>query len=359
MAAGLESGTLGRYRRMIANHLDPYFGDMDVCDPEQIRPEAIGRWVNSLLAGEREDPQDPEIPLDEWPWLREPLAPKTVRNIHGLFFFLMQTLVDAEVPKRSRNPCRGTNLPKVEDGEGDDEMVFLELDEFASLLAQFDDPDAADLTMWLYGTGLRFSEATALQVRDFQVDGPRPRFRVRRAWKERENGSYYLGTPKTKASVRWVYLTPRQVQDVRPRLAGRHPKDLVFTGPKGGRWTHSTFYTGRWRPALYRAARCVQCRGADYAAGIGRRGPSTLNADQIVWCGHEGMLQEIPRVHDLRHSHVAQLIAAGARLLAISRRLGHKDMSITYNRYGHLLDEVEDDLVAGLAERMDRIAVAV
>ena len=42
------------------------------------------------------------------------------------------------------------------------------------------------------------------------------------------------------------------------------------------------------------------------------------------------------RVHDLRHSHVAYLIHQGVEPLMIKERLGHKDIKITLNTYGHL-----------------------
>ena len=42
------------------------------------------------------------------------------------------------------------------------------------------------------------------------------------------------------------------------------------------------------------------------------------------------------RVHDLRHSHVAYLINKGVEPILIKERLGHKDIRITLNTYGHL-----------------------
>ncbi|SCY65266.1 Phage integrase family protein [Butyrivibrio sp. INlla14] len=42
------------------------------------------------------------------------------------------------------------------------------------------------------------------------------------------------------------------------------------------------------------------------------------------------------RVHDLRHSHVAYLINRGVEPLIIKERLGHNDIRITLNTYGHL-----------------------
>jgi integrase len=359
VASGLESGTAGRYRRILDNHLIPAFGEMDVRDPESISPQSLGAWIAGLRAGIT-DPDADESPSGEPVWLREPLSPKTIRNLHGLMYSIMQTAVDREAPLRTRNPCAESSkhLPSLEDGEGDEEMVFLSPEEVGLLLGQFTDPDARDFAQWLVGTGLRFNEGAALQVRDFEVMARRPAFRVWRAWKQHADGSWYLGAPKTKAALRRVGLNGDQVDMALPYLAGKGKKDLVFTGPNGGRWTHSTFYTRRWRPALYRSARCGSCRGADHAAGIGRRGLSVLTAQQIVWCGHPGMLEQIPRVHDLRHTHVALLIASGAPLLAISRRLGHKSIQITQDRYGHLLPEVDDDLVAGLGALMARIGNA-
>ena len=42
------------------------------------------------------------------------------------------------------------------------------------------------------------------------------------------------------------------------------------------------------------------------------------------------------RVHDLRHSHCAYLIHQGVDPMIIKERLGHKDIKITLNTYGHL-----------------------
>ncbi len=353
---GVEPGTARRYERIIDNHLLPAFGAMDIADPDGICPDTIAAWVKDLRTGVLQEGADAE---DEDGWLRRPLSPKSVRNLHGLFYAIMQDAVERERPLRSRNPCANTDLPSLSDGEGDEEMVFLETEEYALIRDQIKDEDARFLSDLLVGTGLRYSEATALQVGDFSLGGRRPYFDVWRAWKQREDGSYYLGTPKTKSSLRRIGLTGEQAEQVAPRLAGRHKKDLLVTGPKGGRFIHSTFFTRRWRPAVYKAARCEGCRAADYAAGVGRRGLTLLSADQIVWCGHEGALRQIPRVHDLRHSHVAWLIGTGAKPLAISRRLGHSSIQITYDRYGHLLREVEDDLVDGLEALMGGIGVGV
>src|SRR5262249_6811124 len=45
------------------------------------------------------------------------------------------------------------------------------------------------------------------------------------------------------------------------------------------------------------------------------------------------------RPHDLRHSHASWLLANGATLFIVSKRLGHKKLHITSDLYGHLSHE--------------------
>lgn len=46
-------------------------------------------------------------------------------------------------------------------------------------------------------------------------------------------------------------------------------------------------------------------------------------------------------LHSLRHTHAAQLIAAGMDVLTISRRLGHSNPTVTLSTYGHLFKNTD------------------
>jgi integrase len=43
--------------------------------------------------------------------------------------------------------------------------------------------------------------------------------------------------------------------------------------------------------------------------------------------------------HALRHTHVSALIAAGLDVVAVSRRIGHANPTVTLNTYGHFVQE--------------------
>lgn len=51
------------------------------------------------------------------------------------------------------------------------------------------------------------------------------------------------------------------------------------------------------------------------------------------------------RIHDLRHAHASYLIEKGVNLVKISRRLGHASITMTVDRYGHLLDEDSEEVL--------------
>jgi len=352
----VEGATKGRYQQIFRDRIRPFFGACDMRDDDAPSTRDARKWINALLEGERNPDYDPDAENpDECPeWLREPCSAKTARNTHGVASLLFKAAVEEKL--RRFNPFHGIKLPSPEDdGEGDEEMCYLSPEDFALLLDAMA-LDARPLTEFLAGTGLRFSEATALKVKDLHLDGPTPHLRVWRAWKQGA-GRGHLGAPKTRAGKRRIALTSDQVELLRRAIAGRERDGgaFVFSGPTGGAWSHSTYYSQRWQHALYRAVRCSACRAADYDAGIGRRGYRDLTLEHIIPCGHEGTTQKVPRVHDLRHTHVAWLIALNVPLLAISRRLGHKSIQITADRYGHLLPEVEDEMVAGLGGLMSRV----
>ena len=51
------------------------------------------------------------------------------------------------------------------------------------------------------------------------------------------------------------------------------------------------------------------------------------------------------RVHDIRHSCASFLISKGISIVAVSHRLGHKDVEQTLNTYSHLMPKEANKIV--------------
>ncbi|MFC7305917.1 tyrosine-type recombinase/integrase [Streptomyces monticola] len=60
-----------------------------------------------------------------------------------------------------------------------------------------------------------------------------------------------------------------------------------------------------------------------------------------------------PRIHDIRHSHASWLVAAKVPLPAIQGWLGHESVTTTVDRYGHLLDALDDEVIAAVEWAMN------
>jgi integrase len=59
--------------------------------------------------------------------------------------------------------------------------------------------------------------------------------------------------------------------------------------------------------------------------------------------------------HSLWHSHVAYLLSEGVDIYAISKRLGHADLSITLNTYAYLLDEFKNKENEKIIQSLNRL----
>jgi integrase len=281
--------TRAAYRSQIAQHVPDDLLDTPL---DQVTRERVGAWVIDLSSRR---------------------APKTVRNIHGLLSSLFADAVDAGLI--ARNPIKGlvTALPDVHA----EEPVFLTPDELRLILANIDQ-HYRPLVMFLARTGCRFGEATAIDVGS--VDLEHATVRIDRAVKRSAQGTFYIGSPKSRRSKRTITLDPQLVDALRPLTAGRH-HGLLFRTHEGQRVSHSNFYGRKWSTALDSASRC-----------------DTHPTDP---CTCPGVLRRRPRVHDLRHSHASWLIAAGVPLPIVQARLGHESIKTTVDLYGHLAEDAD------------------
>jgi integrase len=56
-----------------------------------------------------------------------------------------------------------------------------------------------------------------------------------------------------------------------------------------------------------------------------------------------------PRLQDLRHTHASRLIDTGIPIVAVSKRLGHSNVSITLSTYAHVAWDADERILAALA----------
>jgi integrase len=193
------------------------------------------------------------------------------------------------------NPVTGISVPSVNRRQ----ERFATVDQVEAMLDKLE--AAKDRTLWataLYA-GLRRGELFALRRED--VDLAAGVLHVRRGW-DQEVGEV---APKSAQGRRKVPV-PAALRD---RLL-----EYLMDGPAEGR--------------IFIGLRESYVRGREAA---------------------DDAKVERPTLHDCRHGYASLMIAAGVNVKALSTFMGHANIRITLDQYGHLLPGAEDE-AAGLLD---------
>jgi integrase len=233
------------------------------------------------------------------------LSPSRVRQAYRVLSGAMRAALEAGFIGRS--PCVGVRLPRSQSRE----MHFLDARQVDQLAAEVPERYRALVYVLAYG-GIRWGEAAAL--RRMRCDLVRGRLHITESVAEVGARMYY-GPTKTYQSR--VVTLPSFLRVMLSEHIDRHAQDggdgFVFTAPKGGPLRRSDFWADVWRPAV-----------------------------------SEATVPDGLRIHDLRHTCVALLIAQGAHAKMIQTHLGHASVMVTMDRYGHLFPDDMDRLAATL-----------
>lgn len=245
-------------------------------------------------------------------WIRwyegKDLSAKTVEQARSLLAQILQAAVERDLIVK--NPVRGVRSVKGTS----EQMVFLTPAEF-TILAAHCPREALPLVSMLYGTGMRWGEATALVWGDMDLEADPATARVWRTWKRGTSG-YVLGTTKTRRSQRTIAL-PRELVDLLPRPKAGDEHVFTSFGQRAGAIVYrESFYKMVWRPLI---------DAANDPAAAERLGVRVLG--------------KRPRIHDLRHSHASFLLAQNIPMNIVQARLGHESIKTTADRYGHLMPD--------------------
>lgn len=288
---GVTDGTRTKYERIARQRLA---GDLERILLEDYTRDHVSRWVNA---------QDG--------------SPKTIKNAHSLLSAALASAVrDGLMPA---NVAKGVKLPRLDDSE-QAEHTYLTTEEAGVLLGLLS-PHWRPLVAFLLGTGVRFSEATALTVGS--VDVKSRSAHIRQAWKSAGSGPPVLGPPKTRRSRRTIGLPPEIAAMLEIHMRGKTASDFVFTNSRGTPVRNGPFHENVWQPVM----------------------------DEF-----EVRTTKRPRPHDCRHTYASWAIRAGVPLPVIQRQLGHESIQTTVDVYGGLVRSDLDTLAVTIGGILPQIA---
>jgi integrase len=275
---GFRENTRDEYRRLIRVFAHPYFpARLKLID---VSPYALARYVD-WLADERAQGRR--------------LGDRTIANAT---MPLRAALATAQREGLIRhNPAQGLSLPPRDQLLGEEIQVFTP--EQLGAVIELTPERHRLLLELLASTGLRISEAIALQRLHVQLDGAAPEVCVRRAI---VNGR--TEPPKTKYGRREVRLPSSLAQKLRAHLLAQPDQDstaILFPNDAGAPLDPSNLRPRVLKPLVKQAG--------------------------APWAGF----------HTFRHTFASLHLSRGTNLLQLSRALGHHSPAFTLTRYTHLL----------------------
>lgn len=264
---------------IIETKILPYFGEKKLSD---IKTTDIVQWQNDLLTYRDDDGNT--------------YSASYLKTVHNQLSAILNHAV--RYYNLQGNPARIVGNMGSEKGIV---MQFWTMEEYKQFSeAMMDMPLAYYCFEMLYWCGIREGELLALTPADF--DFAAKTLTITKTY-HRSKGRDIVTEPKTPKSRRTISMPDflcDEMQEYFKMLYDSSPTDRAFQISKGF--------------LQYRMKKGIELAG----------------------------LKRI-RVHDLRHSHVSLLIHMGFSAVAISERMGHESIDITY-RYAHLFPSVQKSM---------------
>ena len=308
--------TMKFYEFVSRVHLIPHLGDTPI---QKLTAQQVQSFLNDRLSQPSER-------------TGRPLSAKSVRHIHRT----LCTALNSALKYRSvaRNVALSVDPPRLLRSA----IRYFSVEQARTFL----DTAKNDRLYALYATvlslGLRLGEALGISWSDVDLDTGR--FNIHQALQRIDKklyptaGGLKLVDPKGGYSDRVVTLPAVAIGALRQH-EGAQEKEMQWAGSKWRNEWNLIFTTKTGTPLDER--------------NVLRRFQKILAV-----AGLPKM-----RIHDLRHSAVAILIAQGVNIKAISELLGHSSVAFTLQVYGHLLEETKRETAAKMDAALSPVATRV
>ncbi len=304
-AAGLRASTIDGYRRCLL-YIPPTLGNRRL---DKLTATDLDRLYSDLLASGLRRRQGG-------------LSPRSVRYVHVV---IQKALGDAvRKSELARNVATAASPPSAKSARPP-EMSWWTPGELSAFLVFTSRETLGPLFRLAAMTGMRRGEVCGLRWSDVDLDNAR--LDVRQQLTTVNGRLLFSERTKTDHGRRTIDLDSATLILMKSQKA-RQAEDRLTIG------------------SGYR----------DYGLVFAQPDGEPLDPESVAKVFDRRVARcQVPRIrfHDLRHTHVAHLIAAGEQPLLITRRLGHSSTSFTMDRYGHLFEDAGSQAAAAVAAMVD------
>ncbi len=300
----LKYMTKKTYKAQVVNHIVPMIGAVKL---GELTKHTVQTFVNDLTR-------------------KKDLAPKTVKNIHGVLSAVLDTACELDYIRS--NPCNKAKLPRVPKTE-----VKPLTDEQISAFLKIVDMDEfyAPLFKVILFCGLREAEAIGLIWNDINFKSGTITIRQQLQKRPKKDGGFVFDSTKND-KVRTIKPAPF-VMDILNQQGIKQLETKLNALDQWQGWKddkeRKTFVVFSNEYGLHLHPQTVYNHFKKLAAQVG--------ADTAC-------------VHDLRHTFATLSLQNGDDVKTVQENLGHATAAFTLDRYGHVSEKMRDDS----AQRMEK-----
>lgn len=286
-----KDSTVELYERILRLHIIPKLGKYKVID---IRAGVINDFYNHLKT-------------EDYKYSMAHLVKNILNSCLNFAVFPLEII--------NGNPCNSVKFPKFPKDLEEKSIVTRE--DLELILEKGKKYYAFnEMCILLFNTGMRISEALALQWED--IDFTEKVIHIRHNLVTKKNHVYELTTPKTKNSVRDIYFN-EEVEKAFKSIKKQQSENRIYYGKFYKKLEHNLIFTSREGSLLTRNT------FANRANTLSKNGCNKFT------------------MHSFRHTHATMLLQAGANMKDVQARLGHSDISTTMNIYVQATKESKKD----------------
>ncbi len=302
----LKDPTIRQTEVILRLHIRPGFENKQVM---KIRRIDIKKWVQKYV-DEKNSKGKPKYTFGS--------CQKYLSVMKSIFHFAVH-----EIEVLEKNPAEKLKVPVKDSTTKREKVKYFSLYELNKLLdfmktyrhQRFPDyPIYYMLMYFLSQTGLRISEALALQWNDITDN----QLIVDRQTSRDNNNNLVISTLKNTSSYRTIGLEDEVLKELRRFKAKQN--EMILKGV--------SFQANRNQIIF-------QNYLGNYLT------PSTVRDSIKKYCAKAGV--EYKGTHGFRHTHAVLLLEAGASLMFVSKRLGHKSIKTTSDTYLSITQKIEED----------------
>ncbi len=222
----------------------------------------------------------------------------------------------------SKNPCASVSVPKIEETVEEEAGKFLTVEQCEALLSVAQDQPLYVFIIVALGTGIRRGEVLALRWSDVNLEKKQIVVNKTVGFLPGDDGHnhHVESIGKTRSSRRTIHLADFVVdalkehhkKQLKQRMQATiwEDKNLVLPNSKNGNFFPASTLDKQFKALLKKA-----------------------NLPDI-------------HPHTLRHSCAVLLLSRGVSMKVVQEILGHSNIMITMNIYGHLLPGMESDAMS-------------